>query len=75
MLLAFYIIARAMSNAETTYSVAERVATITLNRPDKLNAWTAVMEQDVRAAMDAADNDESVRVIVVVCSEHAGFCS
>jgi enoyl-CoA hydratase/carnithine racemase len=47
MLLAFYIIARAMSNAETTYSVAERVATITLNRPDKLNAWTAVMEQDV----------------------------
>jgi enoyl-CoA hydratase/carnithine racemase len=75
MLQALYIIARAMSNAETTYSVAERVATITLNRPDKLNAWTAVMEQDVRAAMDAADNDESVRVIVVVCSEHAGFCS
>jgi len=63
-----------MSNAETTYSVAERVATITLNRPDKLNAWTAVMEQEVRAAMDAADNDESVRVIVLTGAGR-GFCA
>jgi enoyl-CoA hydratase/carnithine racemase len=63
-----------MSNAETTYSVAERVATLTLNRPDKLNAWTAVMEQEVRAAMDAADNDESVRVIVLTGAGR-GFCA
>lgn len=63
-----------MSNAETTYLVAERVATITLNRPDKLNAWTAVMEQEVRAAMDAADNDGSVRVIVLTGAGR-GFCA
>lgn len=63
-----------MSNAETTYLVAERVATITLNRPDKLNAWTAVMEQEVRAAMDAADNDGSVRVIVLAGAGR-GFCA
>lgn len=63
-----------MSNAETTYLVVERVATITLNRPDKLNAWTAVMEQEVRAAMDAADNDGSVRVIVLTGAGR-GFCA
>jgi enoyl-CoA hydratase/carnithine racemase len=63
-----------MSNAETTYLVAERVATITLNRPDKLNAWTAVMEQEMRAAMDAADNDEGVRVIVLTGAGR-GFCA
>lgn len=63
-----------MSNAETTYLVAERVATITLNRPDKLNAWTAVMEQEVRGAMDAADNDGSVRVIVLTGAGR-GFCA
>lgn len=63
-----------MSNAETTYLVAERVATITLNRPDKLNAWTAVMEQEVGAAMDAADNDGSVRVIVLTGAGR-GFCA
>ena len=43
-----------MPNQETLYSVADRVATITLNRPDKLNAWTAVMEREVRAAIEKA---------------------
>ena len=40
-----------MANQETLYNVADRVATITLNRPDKLNAWTATMDREVRAAM------------------------
>jgi len=31
-----------MANQETLYHVSDRVATVTLNRPDKLNAWTAV---------------------------------
>ena len=44
-----------MANQETVYTVADRVATITLNRPDKLNAWTAVMEQEVRAAIYEAE--------------------
>jgi enoyl-CoA hydratase/carnithine racemase len=36
---------------ETIYEVADQVsATITLNRPDKLNAWTAAMEQEVRSS-------------------------
>ena len=64
----------AMNNQETLYQVVDRVATITLNRPDKLNAWTATMEQEVRAAMYAAEADANVRVIVLTGSGR-GFCA
>jgi enoyl-CoA hydratase/carnithine racemase len=63
-----------MPNQETLYEVAKRVATITLNRPDKLNAWTAVMEQEARAAMAEAERDENVRVIVLTGAGR-GFCA
>jgi enoyl-CoA hydratase/carnithine racemase len=63
-----------MPNQETMYEVAKRVATITLNRPDKLNAWTAVMGQEVRAAMAEAERDENVRVIVLTGAGR-GFCA
>jgi enoyl-CoA hydratase/carnithine racemase len=63
-----------MPNQEALYEVAKRVATITLNRPDKLNAWTAVMEQEVRAAMAEAERDENVRVIVLTGAGR-GFCA
>jgi enoyl-CoA hydratase/carnithine racemase len=69
-----YIIQLTMPNQETLYEVAQRVATITLNRPDKLNAWTAVMEQEVRAAMAEAERDENVRVIVLTGAGR-GFCA
>jgi enoyl-CoA hydratase/carnithine racemase len=63
-----------MANLETVYTVAERVATITLNRPDKLNAWTAVMDQEVRAAIYEAERDSNVRVIVLTGAGR-GFCA
>jgi enoyl-CoA hydratase/carnithine racemase len=63
-----------MPNQEIIYHVADRVATITLNRPDKLNAWTAVMEQEVRAAFETADRDNEVRVIILTGAGR-GFCA
>jgi enoyl-CoA hydratase/carnithine racemase len=63
-----------MPNQEALYQVAGRVATITLNRPDKLNAWTAVMEQEVRSAIEEAERDDDVRVIVLTGAGR-GFCA
>jgi len=63
-----------MPRQETLYQVADRVATITLNRPDKLNAWTAIMEQEVRSAVEEAERDDNVRVIVLTGAGR-GFCA
>lgn len=63
-----------MPNQETLYQVAGRVATITLHRPDKLNAWTAIMEGEVRAAMEEAAQDNNVGVIVLTGAGR-GFCA
>jgi enoyl-CoA hydratase/carnithine racemase len=63
-----------MPTQETIYEVADRVATITLNRPDKLNAWTATMEAEVRSAVEEAERDENVRVIVLTGAGR-GFCA
>lgn len=63
-----------MTLAETIYQVADRVATITLNRPQKLNAWTAAMARETAAALEAADADDHVRVIVLTGAGR-GFCS
>ena len=59
---------------EILYEVSGRVATVTLNRPEKLNAWTRSMEQEVRNAMQEAARDESVRVIVMTGAGR-GFCA
>jgi len=63
-----------VSTKETLYNVANRVATITLNRPDKLNAWTAVMESEVRSHMEHAERDDEVRAIVLTGAGR-GFCA
>ena len=60
--------------SDILYAVANHIATVTLNRPDKLNAWTRTMEQEVRAALHAAADDPQVRVIVVTGAGR-GFCA
>jgi enoyl-CoA hydratase/carnithine racemase len=56
------------------YATANGVATITLNRPEKLNAWTAAMQTSIKQAMEQAANDDSVRAIVVTGAGR-GFCA
>ena len=63
-----------MAYQHILYEVSEKIATITLNRPDRMNAWTAVMEHDVREAMKQASADDSVRVIVLTGAGRA-FCA
>ena len=58
----------------TRYDVAGRVATITLDRPERLNAWTARMNTEYRILLQRASDDPGVRVIVVTGSGR-GFCA
>ena len=48
--------------------------TITLNRPERLNAWTAQMGAELRAAFDQADADDDVRAVIVTGAGR-GFCA
>jgi len=59
---------------QIVYEVSRRVATITLNRPEKLNAWTRQMEAEVTSAIRDAAADDSVRVIVLA-GAGKGFCA
>jgi len=63
-----------MSYTDILYGVDNYVATITLNRPDKLNAWTREMDADIRHAIDAAAADAAVRAIVLTGAGR-GFCA
>ena len=58
----------------TRYEVVERVATITLDRPERLNAWTAQMNAEYRTSLQRAVDDPAVRVIVVTGAGR-GFCA
>ncbi len=57
-----------------TYTVAGRIATITLNRPERLNAINGAMPGEIRAAVEAANADDAVHVIVLQGAGKA-FCA
>ena len=63
-----------MAYEDILYRVDDGVAVITLNRPDRLNAWRGQMAVDVRAAMRAASDDPAVSVIVLTGAGR-GFCA
>ena len=59
---------------EVRYEVADGVATVTLHRPDRLNAFTATMADELGAVARAADADDDVRVVLVTGAGRA-FCA
>ena len=56
------------------YDVADQIATITLNRPEKLNAFNRPMMHELVAAFDAVDRDDGVRAVIVTGAGRA-FCA
>ncbi len=63
-----------MKYREILYEVKDGVALVTLNRPDKLNAWTTRMAEEIQDATLAAAEDAAARVIVITGAGR-GFCS
>ena len=60
--------------APVLYEVKDRIATVTLNRPDRLNAFNAAMGTGLRQAMERAARDPDVRVIILTGAGR-GFCA
>jgi enoyl-CoA hydratase/carnithine racemase len=63
-----------MDFEQITTEVADSVLTITLNRPERLNAWTAQMCRELLEALDRADADDDVRAIIFTGAGR-GFCA
>ncbi|HOA92120.1 MAG TPA: enoyl-CoA hydratase-related protein [Quisquiliibacterium sp.] len=63
-----------MSSEHISQSLEDGILTVTLNRPDKLNAYTAQMGRELSDAFDRADMDDAVRVIIVTGAGR-GFCA
>lgn len=63
-----------MHYEQILYDVADGIATVTLNRPEKMNAWTARMNVEVQHALCSADRDPGVRVMIVT-GAGKGYCA
>ncbi len=63
-----------MDHTQIAYEVANHVATITLNRPEQLNALTPTMARELLDAFDRTDADDNVRAVVVTGAGRA-FCA
>jgi enoyl-CoA hydratase/carnithine racemase len=63
-----------MAYSTISYEVADRIATITLDRPDRMNAYTDAMRAELCAVFDEVDADDEVRAVVVTGRGRA-FCA
>ena len=63
-----------VSYRDILYEVEDGITTITLNRPDKLNAFTDVMLKEIIDAIDRTDADDAVRAVIFTGAGR-GFCA
>src|SRR5919201_4760096 len=63
-----------MDFQQIEYAVDDQILTITLNRPDRLNAWTERMRAELMQAFDQADADDDVRAVIGTGAGR-GFCA
>jgi enoyl-CoA hydratase/carnithine racemase len=63
-----------MTYQQIQVDLTDRIFTLTLNRPERLNAWTPIMENEVLQALREAEADENVRVIILTGAGR-GFCA
>lgn len=64
-----------MTYTQIKYDVADNIATITINRPEKMNAFTNTMLKEMCDAFDQIDADDDVRAVVVTGSGERAFCA
>jgi enoyl-CoA hydratase/carnithine racemase len=64
-----------MDFEQIIYEVEDRIAIITLNRPEMLNAWTKVMMEEIITALDMADEDDHVRVVIFTGAGDRAYCA
>ncbi len=63
------------SFTQIIYDVADGIATITMHRPEKMNAFTNVMMREMCTAFDLVDADDTVRAVIVTGSGERSFCA
>jgi enoyl-CoA hydratase/carnithine racemase len=63
-----------MDLKDIVYEKSERVATVTYNRPEKMNAWTTRMFDELRSALDDADGDSNIGAIIITGAGRA-YCA
>ncbi len=64
-----------MGYSHIDYQVSERIATITLNRPEKMNAFSRTMMEEIIDAMDRVDGDDAVRAVIFTGAGERAFCA
>lgn len=63
-----------MNTTDILFDISDGVATITLNRPERLNAWTPKMAVELRSALERSVADTSAKVVVITGAGR-GFCA
>lgn len=64
-----------MAYTQILYDVVDQIATITLNRPEKMNAFTGTMMKEIMDAFDRTDADDNVRAVVMTGAGDRAFCA